>query len=70
MQIITSILDAITSFGTGIAKAVVDLFTTLMFVSSEAGAITGLTAFGTVFCVFIGFGLVTGIVFRFSKRTA
>lgn len=70
MQIITSILEAITSFGSGIAKMVVDLFTTLMFVSSEAGAITGLTAFGTVFCVFIGFGLVTGVVFWFSKRIA
>ena len=70
MSIVTTILESITSFGSGIAKAVVDLFTTLMFVTSEAGAITGLTAFGTVFCVFIGFGLVTGIVFWFSKRIA
>lgn len=70
MQIVTSILESITSFGSGIAKMVVDLFTTLMFVTSEAGSITGLTAFGTVFCVFIGFGLVTGIVFWFSKRIA
>lgn len=70
MAIVTSILEAIEKFGTGIAKMVVDLFGTLMFVTSEAGAITGLTAFGTVFCVFIGFGLVTGIVFWFSKRLA
>lgn len=68
MAIVTTILESITSFGTGIAKAVVDLFTELMFVTSEAGAITGLTAFGTTFCVFIGFGLITGIVFWFSKR--
>lgn len=70
MQIVTTILEAITSFGSGIAKMVVDLFSTLMFVTSEAGAITGLSAFGTTFCVFIGFGLVTGIVFWFSKRIA
>ena len=70
MQIVTSILESVTSFGNGIAKAVVDLFTTLMFVTGAEGAITGLTAFGTVFCVFIGFGLVTGIIFWFSKRIA
>lgn len=70
MQIVTSILESITSFGSSIAQMVVAIFTTLMFVTSEAGAITGLTAFGTVFCVFIGFGLVTGIVFWFSKRIA
>ena len=49
---------------------VVDLFSTLMFVTAEGGAITGLTAFGTVFCIFIAFGLVTGVVFWFSKRIA
>lgn len=68
MQIVTTILDALKSFGTGIAQFVVDTFGALMFVTGEAGAITGLTAFGTVFCVFIGFSLVTGIVFYFSKR--
>ena len=70
MAIVTTILEAITSFGKGIAEMVVSLFSTLMFVTSEAGAITGLTAFGTTFSIFIAFGLVTGIVFWFSKRIA
>lgn len=70
MSIVTTILEAITSFGKGIAEMVVNLFSTLMFITSEQGAITGLTAFGTTFCIFIAFGLVTGIVFWFSKRIA
>ena len=70
MALVSTILEAITSFGTGIAKMVVDTFSALMFVTGEAGAITGLTGFGTAFCIFIAFGLVTGIVFWFSKRIA
>lgn len=68
MAIVTTILEALKSFGTGIAQFVVDTFGTLMFITSAEGAITGLSAFGTVFCVFIGFSLVTGIVFYFSKK--
>lgn len=58
-QIVSTIVSSMTSFATGAAGLIVDVFDKI-FVS--AGETAGITNFGTYALVFLGIGIVTGII--------
>lgn len=58
-QIVSTVVTSMTSFATGTAGLIVDVFDKI-FVS--AGDVAGITNFGTYALVFLGIGTVTGII--------
>lgn len=67
---ITIIISGLTDFAKGIGAAINDTVTSLCLVTSEQGAVTGLSTFGGVLAIFAGISLAVGIttlIFHFVK---
>lgn len=61
-EIIAVILEALTAFGTGIMTFILLAFNTLVYDS-----LLGLTDLATWALVFLGIGLVGGVIAKFSR---
>lgn len=57
-QIVSTVVTAMTSFATGTAGLIVDVFDKVFVGAAESG----ITNFGTYALVFLGIGTVTGII--------
>lgn len=59
-QIVTTITSAMSSFASGAASIIVDVFDAIFITGSGESA--ALTNFGTYSLVFLGIGVVTGVI--------
>lgn len=62
MEIVTLLIEVLISFVTGSAQAIGEGLTTLFFVVSETGAVTGLSNAGVVMVTFIAIGFAVGLM--------
>lgn len=62
LQAILEILyGGLTQGATALGQGISSFVTNMFFVAGEQGAITGLSSFGIIVCVFAGIALVVGI---------
>ncbi len=59
-QIVSTVVDAMTSYATGTAGIIVDVFDKIFI--SGSGESAALTNFGTYALVFLGIGTVTAVI--------
>ena len=59
-QIVNTIVTSMTSFANGVGTVIVDVFDDIFI--SGTGADATLTNFGTYSLVFLGIGIVTGVI--------
>lgn len=59
-QIVSTVVDAMTSYATGTAGIIVDVFDAIFI--SGSGETAALTNFGTYALVFLGIGVVTSVI--------
>ena len=61
-EIISILISAITQLGEGIGSGLTSLVKSIFLVTSEAGAVTGLSVFGQIVLIFAALSLAFGLV--------